>query len=125
MPGEATETVPVTEQEMQQPQVETGSYIYTSHKHACNMQMNRTGGPGSQTSEMFNEWPSAEGYLLSRGAIVHDGTVICFMALTAWLDTELIEQVTVIFTVTQPCVEIFVTVYPLRELQWWYCLALC
>uniref|UniRef100_A0A8D2ZE70 NAC-A/B domain-containing protein n=1 Tax=Scophthalmus maximus TaxID=52904 RepID=A0A8D2ZE70_SCOMX len=27
MPGEATETVPVTEQEMQQPQVETGSYI--------------------------------------------------------------------------------------------------
>uniref|UniRef100_A0A4W5PBV1 Nascent polypeptide associated complex subunit alpha n=1 Tax=Hucho hucho TaxID=62062 RepID=A0A4W5PBV1_9TELE len=26
MPGEATETVPVTEQEMQQPQVETGSY---------------------------------------------------------------------------------------------------
>lgn len=24
MPGEATETVPVTEQEMQQPQVETG-----------------------------------------------------------------------------------------------------
>ena len=25
MPGEATETVPVTEQEMQQPQVETGS----------------------------------------------------------------------------------------------------
>ena len=34
MPGEATETVPVTEQEMQQPQVETGSYILTSH--ACN-----------------------------------------------------------------------------------------
>lgn len=29
MPGEATETVPVTEQEMQQPQVETGSYILT------------------------------------------------------------------------------------------------
>lgn len=28
MPGEATETVPVTEQEMQQPQVETGSYIH-------------------------------------------------------------------------------------------------
>lgn len=28
MPGEATETVPVTEQEMQQPQVETGSYIF-------------------------------------------------------------------------------------------------
>lgn len=27
MPGEATETVPVTEQEMQQPQVETGMYI--------------------------------------------------------------------------------------------------
>lgn len=26
MPSEATETVPVTEQEMQQPQVETGSY---------------------------------------------------------------------------------------------------
>uniref|UniRef100_A0A8C7YJF9 Uncharacterized protein n=1 Tax=Oryzias sinensis TaxID=183150 RepID=A0A8C7YJF9_9TELE len=25
MPGEATETVPITEQEMQQPQVETGS----------------------------------------------------------------------------------------------------
>lgn len=26
MPGEATETVPDTEQEMQQPHVETGSY---------------------------------------------------------------------------------------------------
>lgn len=34
MPGEATETVPVTEQEMQQPQVETGSYILASHKRA-------------------------------------------------------------------------------------------
>uniref|UniRef100_A0A8C7FX93 Nascent polypeptide-associated complex subunit alpha n=1 Tax=Oncorhynchus kisutch TaxID=8019 RepID=A0A8C7FX93_ONCKI len=35
MPGEATETVPVTEQEMQQPQVETGLYsIITSHLHA-------------------------------------------------------------------------------------------
>lgn len=35
MPGEATETVPVTEQEMQQPQVETGSYsIIISHMHA-------------------------------------------------------------------------------------------
>lgn len=35
MPGEATETVPVTEQEMQQPQVETGSYILTCFKQAC------------------------------------------------------------------------------------------
>uniref|UniRef100_A0A3B5M177 Uncharacterized protein n=1 Tax=Xiphophorus couchianus TaxID=32473 RepID=A0A3B5M177_9TELE len=30
MPGEATETVPVTEQEMQQPQAETGLYSLTS-----------------------------------------------------------------------------------------------
>lgn len=36
MPGEATETVPVTEQEMQQPQVETGSYILVFLKRACN-----------------------------------------------------------------------------------------
>lgn len=34
MPGEATETVPVTEQEMQQPQVETGSYELLINVHA-------------------------------------------------------------------------------------------
>lgn len=33
MPGEATETVPVTEQEMQQPQVETGSYTFIVNLH--------------------------------------------------------------------------------------------
>lgn len=33
MPGEATETVPVTEQEMQQPQVETGSYDFLIYEH--------------------------------------------------------------------------------------------
>lgn len=33
MPGEATETVPVTEQEMQQPQVETGSYEVFIYAH--------------------------------------------------------------------------------------------
>lgn len=33
MPGEATETVPVTEQEMQQPQVETGLYELLLHVH--------------------------------------------------------------------------------------------
>lgn len=33
MPSEATETVPVTEQEMQQPQVETGAYDRLSAKH--------------------------------------------------------------------------------------------
>lgn len=40
MPGEATETVPVTEQEMQQPQVETGKYkldttcmLHTKQQH--------------------------------------------------------------------------------------------
>ena len=36
MPGEATETVPVTEQEMQQPQVETGSYKLDAY-HACDV----------------------------------------------------------------------------------------
>lgn len=33
MPSEATETVPVTEQEMQQPQVETGAYDLLSAIH--------------------------------------------------------------------------------------------
>lgn len=47
MPGEATETVPVTEQEMQQPQVETGSYVIASHERACNNAYLQR-GPGTQ-----------------------------------------------------------------------------
>lgn len=47
MPGEATETVPVTEQEMQQPQVETGSYKLASHKRACGT-ASKERGPGTQ-----------------------------------------------------------------------------
>lgn len=48
MPGKATETVPVTEQEMQQPQVETGSYILASHKRACNTAYKRMGSWNSE-----------------------------------------------------------------------------
>lgn len=46
MPGEATETVPVTEQEMQQPQVETGSYELHINPHALSHIV--VGGPGDQ-----------------------------------------------------------------------------
>lgn len=46
MPGEATETVPVTEQEMQQPQVETGSYELLINLHVLFHTL--VGGPGDQ-----------------------------------------------------------------------------
>lgn len=46
MPGEATETVPVTEQEMQQPQVETGSYELLINMHVLFHTV--VGGPGDQ-----------------------------------------------------------------------------
>lgn len=55
MPGEATETVPVTEQEMQQPQVETGSYKLASHKCACGAASRRTGSWNSKNLRIVKE----------------------------------------------------------------------
>lgn len=50
MPSEATETVPVTEQEMQQPQVETGSYDLLSALHVLVVLYSRVGSWSSEHS---------------------------------------------------------------------------
>lgn len=71
MPGEATETVPVTEQEMQQPQVETGSYVLTSRERACDVLRIKQRGPGTQQAICLLE----EQYLLIDRRVIWLGGV--------------------------------------------------
>ncbi|CAG04061.1 unnamed protein product [Tetraodon nigroviridis] len=65
MPGEATETVPVTEQEMQQPQVET---VNRAVSHGCPLESADSQGTGSlsevsiqATSDQPSDVPDAQG----------------------------------------------------------------
>lgn len=63
MPSEATETVPVTEQEMQQPQVETGSYDLLS-AYTFWLFCIENWGPGAQSTNVVTQFTAHVGRTL-------------------------------------------------------------
>lgn len=68
MPGEATETVPVTEQELQQPQVETGSYELLINLHVPMSHSSRGRGGVLVIKKSFGRPKNAQ-------KVFHDGSL--------------------------------------------------